>query len=52
MPCNSSVKPDDFNILDYCNHSSYIRVLEFLYISKLMQSLNNSLSSDPLYIVK
>ena len=52
MSCNSSVKLDDFNILDYCNHSSDIRILESLYISKLRPSLNNSLSSHPLYIVK
>ena len=52
MSCNSSVKLDDFNILDYCNHSSDIRILESLFISNLMQSLNNSLSSHPLCIVK
>ena len=48
MPSNSSVELEDFNILDYCNQSPDIRILESLYISKLMPSLNNSLSSHPL----
>ena len=52
MSCNSSVKLDDYNILNYCNHSSDIRILASLYISKLRPSLNNSFSSHPLCIVK
>ena len=52
MSCNNSGKLDDFNILDYCYHSSDIRILDSLYISKLRSSLNNSLSSHPFCIVK
>ena len=39
--CNSPLTIDNFNILNFCNNSSDLRILESLYIHKIKPSLNS-----------
>ena len=49
--CGSPIVLDNFNIIDSCNNSNDLRILESLYIHKERPSLNNMQSAHPLYIV-
>ena len=50
--CCGPIKPDDFNIVDCHSDFVSLRILESLHIFKSNPSLNESLSSFPLCIVK
>ena len=47
--CKGKLSFDDFNILA-SNNSDNLRILESLYIYKLKPTLNNTVSSYPLYV--
>ena len=49
--CKCGVSFSDFSILSHCNNRSDLKILESLYIHKLKPSLNNTVSSHPLYVV-
>ena len=50
--CDTHVSIADFKILDHSKYSSDLRILEAMYISKIVPNLNETVQSHPLNIVK
>ena len=49
--CHSNISINNFKIIDRCSNNTDLFILESLHIFKRKPTLNNSLSSYPLYLV-